>query len=76
MCGGKRKEDKRKKRENLESKRNQFEHYKNRAQTEMVISLQAEDKEAELRTQARAARKEAATRQGSSVPWHKRASTM
>ena len=62
--------------DNLESKRKQFEHYKNRAQTEMAISLQAEDKEAELRTQARAARKEAATRQGGSVPWHKRASTM
>ena len=46
--------------DNLESKRKQFEHYKNRAQTEMAISLQAEDKEAELRTQARAARKEAA----------------
>merc|ERR1712216_808184 len=45
---------------NLEQKRKQFEHYKNRAQTEMAISLQAEDKEAELRTQARSARKEAA----------------
>merc|ERR1712216_349365 len=44
---------------NLEQKRKQFEHYKNRAQTEMAISLQAEDKEAELRTQARSARKEA-----------------
>merc|ERR1712216_347574 len=44
----------------LASKRKQFEHYKNRAQTEMAISLQAEDKEAELRTQARSARKEAA----------------
>merc|ERR1712205_170813 len=29
---------------NLEQKRKQFEHYKNRAQTEMAISLQAEDK--------------------------------
>ena len=46
--------------EDLGSKRKEFEHYKNRAQTEMAISLQAEDKEAELRTQARAARKEAA----------------
>jgi len=46
--------------DNLADKRKQFEHYKNRAQTEMAISLQAEDKEAELRTQARAARKEAA----------------
>jgi len=46
--------------DNLEEKRKQFEHYKNRAQTEMAISLQAEDKEAELRTQARSARKEAA----------------
>jgi len=46
--------------DNLEEKRKQFEHYKNRAQTEMAISLQAEDKEAELRTQARSGRKEAA----------------
>ena len=46
--------------DDLAEKRKEFEHYKNRAQTEMAISLQAEDKEAELRTQARAARKEAA----------------
>ena len=46
--------------DDLSNKRKEFEHYKNRAQTEMAISLQAEDKEAELRTQARAARKEAA----------------
>mmetsp|Transcript_35753 Transcript_35753/g.111851 ORF Transcript_35753/g.111851 Transcript_35753/m.111851 type:complete len:149 (-) Transcript_35753:126-572(-) len=46
--------------ENLKKKREQFEHYKNRAQTEMAISLQAEDKEAELRKQAREARLRAA----------------
>lgn len=40
----------------LSNKRKEFEHYKNRAQTEMAISLQAEDKEALLRKQAREAR--------------------
>ncbi len=40
----------------LADKRKEFEHYKNRAQTEMAISLQAEDKEALLRKQAREAR--------------------
>ncbi len=40
----------------LSGKRKEFEHYKNRAQTEMAISLQAEDKEALLRKQAREAR--------------------
>mmetsp|Transcript_9143 Transcript_9143/g.30479 ORF Transcript_9143/g.30479 Transcript_9143/m.30479 type:complete len:378 (-) Transcript_9143:144-1277(-) len=44
----------------LGEKRKQFEHYKNRAQTEMAISLQAEDKEALLRKQAREARYKAA----------------
>uniref|UniRef100_A0A7S0WG35 Uncharacterized protein n=1 Tax=Hemiselmis tepida TaxID=464990 RepID=A0A7S0WG35_9CRYP len=44
----------------LSGKRKQFEHYKNRAQTEMAISLQAEDKEALLRKQAREARYKAA----------------
>jgi len=44
----------------LSKKRTEFEHYKNRAQTEMAISLQAEDKEALLRKQAREARYKAA----------------
>jgi len=44
----------------LAQKRKNFEHYKNRAQTEMAISLQAEDKEALLRKQAREARYKAA----------------
>jgi hypothetical protein len=44
----------------LGAKRKEFEHYKNRAQTEMAISLQAEDKEALLRKQARQARFKAA----------------
>mmetsp|Transcript_3454 Transcript_3454/g.9972 ORF Transcript_3454/g.9972 Transcript_3454/m.9972 type:complete len:127 (+) Transcript_3454:271-651(+) len=44
----------------LSAKRKDFEHYKNRAQTEMAISLQAEDKEALLRKQARQARFKAA----------------
>jgi chromosome segregation ATPase len=44
----------------LSGKRKEFEHYKNRAQTEMAISLQAEDKEALLRKQAREARYKAA----------------
>lgn len=44
----------------LGEKRKEFEHYKNRAQTEMAISLQAEDKEALLRKQAREARYKAA----------------
>jgi hypothetical protein len=44
----------------LAKKRKEFEHYKNRAQTEMAISLQAEDKEALLRKEARDARAKAA----------------
>mmetsp|Transcript_12481 Transcript_12481/g.34311 ORF Transcript_12481/g.34311 Transcript_12481/m.34311 type:complete len:384 (-) Transcript_12481:201-1352(-) len=46
--------------EDLEKKRKEFEHYKNRAQTEMAISLQAEDKEAVLRKKAEAERASAA----------------
>jgi hypothetical protein len=46
--------------DDLAKKRREFEHYKNRAQTEMAISLQAEDKEAALRKEAREARMRAA----------------